>query len=98
VFDETETFSRAWEFPRGIDLAVVREVAEEGVEPHDFQAHVLSRAGDTIQVLLVDGVAAYADVVVYVEGHGTFEVARREVWPGEARPRVLLTLRRFPRP
>ena len=98
MFDETETFSRAWEFPRGLDLAVVREVAEEGAEPPDFQAHVLSRADDTIQVLLVDGVAAYADVIVYVERLGAFEVVRREVWAGDPNPRVLLTLRRFPRP
>jgi hypothetical protein len=53
--------------------------------------------GDTITVRIVAGVLTALDVLLYVERHGLFEVARREEWPTpEGTPRTYLMLRAWP--
>jgi hypothetical protein len=91
-----------WTFRRGLDLALVADVADgravEDVEPPDLRVRVLAADGGTLTVRVVDGVAAYdADELLYVPGRGPYEVLRRDVSPGRDGPRVVLTLAPFRR-
>ncbi len=89
-----DDLSDAWEVPSGLDLAVVAEVARDRLEPPDLRGHVAPAAGGAITLIVVEGSPTYdPDTVVYVDGRGAYTVARRQVWAGDAGPRVLLTLR-----
>jgi hypothetical protein len=85
-----------WTFRRGLDLALVVDVATEAAEdaePPDLRVRLLAASDERITALVVEGIAPYdADVLMYVPGRGPFEVARRDVSSGSTGPRVVLTL------
>jgi hypothetical protein len=85
----------AWEYPRTFDGAARVEIAQDELERPDLRLQVLSSAGDTITVQVVDGVAPLEpEAVLYVQRRGSFEITRRETWLGG---RVLLSLAAWPR-
>jgi hypothetical protein len=91
----------AWAFPRGAELALVAEAALDQAKRPDLRVDVLSTTDDTITVEVVEGVAAEPDELMYVECHGVYEIARREVSApgrsGSGVTRVRLTLVAWPR-
>lgn len=91
----TDNLLAVWEFPRTLDVAAMVEIAQDELEQPDLHLQLLSSTGDTVTVQVVDGVAPLdPEAVLYVQGRGPFEIARRETWPGG---RVLLTLAAWPR-
>jgi len=83
-----------WEFPRGVDHALVAESAEHGYEEPDFYAIEIASAADAITVEVTRGVARYDDRILYfVDRRGAFELVARDAgWDG-ASLRVRLVLR-----
>jgi hypothetical protein len=83
-----------WEFPRGVDLALVSESAENGYEEPDFVARELARTADTLTFEVVRGVARYDDRILYfVERLGAFELVARDAGWDRGTLRVRLVLR-----
>ena len=80
----------AWEYPRGTNVGEMAEVALDEVPPPDLLARLLSSRGDAITVQVVDGVSPVnPEALLYIQGHGAFELLKREPWPGG---RTLLVL------
>jgi hypothetical protein len=91
---------KVWEFDRSEELGEVSRRALDGARPADFTAELVASTGDTITLRVASGAPTRdADLLVYVEKRGAYELVRREEWPpsgdGE-RARVLLTLRAWP--
>ncbi len=87
----------SWVFDRDrVDFGAVVRASQDGdMGPPGLQLSLLSSTGDTITVQVVDGIIPLdPDAVFYVQGRGTYEMLRRECWPGG---RTLLTLAAWPR-
>lgn len=83
-----------WEFPRGVDLALVTESAEHRYEEPDFVGTLVANGDDTLTVDVVRGVARYDDRILYfVDGRGAFELVARDVRWEQGAVRVRLVLR-----
>lgn len=86
---------RVWEYPRsGELLRAARLVEVSGLEPPSFDIEFLSRLGDPVNVFVTSGSLADPSSILYVEGHGTFEIEAVEPWTESRR---FLTLRPWPR-
>ncbi len=91
---DAPTGCAVWEFPRGVDLALVTESAEHGYEEPDFFAALVESAGDTLTVDVTRGVARYDDRILYfVHRRGAFELIARDVRWEQGSLRVRLVLR-----
>ncbi len=83
-----------WEFPRGVDHALVAESADHGYEEPDFFGKVVADADGAVTVEVTGGVARYDDRILYFVGRrGTFELAARDVRWERGAVRVRLALR-----
>lgn len=84
-----------WVFPRGTDPGEMARVAMDMGRLPDLHVQLLTSTGETVTVQVVDGLVPLdATGVLYVQRRGTYELLRREPWPGG---RVLLTLAAWPR-
>jgi hypothetical protein len=85
-----------WAFNRGrFDLGATVAAAHEGkLGPANLRLALLATTGDTITVEVTGGTPLVdVDALVYVGGHGAYEIARLGSFPG---PCWLLTLRAWP--
>jgi hypothetical protein len=91
-----EVLLEAWQFhgPPEIVAAVSDSVAGGTLGPPDLRCRLISSAGTSITVQVVDGGVPQApDALLFVRGWGAYALLRREAWPGG---RVLLTLVEWP--
>jgi hypothetical protein len=89
-----------WEAERDEDLTELAKALRDRTREPSFRAFVLSSTGDTLGLQVVGAELPDSEAkVLYVAGHGAFELVRVERWPpapGENKPRVLLKLRAQP--
>jgi hypothetical protein len=80
----------AWEYPEGVDVGSMAEIARDGLTPPDLRAQVISARGEVLTLQVSEGsVTPHQEYLLYVRDHGVFQVLRREEWTGG---RVLVTL------
>ncbi len=85
---------RVWEYDRGGEaLASADFVAFSRLEPPDFRVERLSSLGEYVTFEITSGALRDPSSILYVENHGTFEIARVEPWPDSGR---FLVLRAWP--
>ena len=83
----------AWKVSRGLDHALVAEALQGGVLEPDLRVAIVSTEADTITAQIVEGPAPDDPTeVLYLSGHGTYEVVRRHWWPEVHGNALLLTL------
>ena len=83
----------AWKVPRGIDLALLVDVASDQILEPDLRVEIVSQAPDSITVQVVEGeVPDDPTEVLFIADRGAFVVARRFWWPAVAGRDLLLTL------
>jgi len=87
-----------WEFHENDSIEAITAVALDRSRPPDWRGQLVATHGDVVTVQLVDGArpSMAESVRYYVEQRGPYRLLRREVWPAEPEPRVLLTLRAWP--
>jgi hypothetical protein len=82
-----------WKFSRGIDLALIAEVARDRLLEPDLHVEIVSTTKDALTVAITQGtVPDDSSELLFLADHGAYEVARRFWWPERAGPGVLLTL------
>ncbi len=86
-----------WEFNEddGFDPAV----ALDGLAPPNWSAREVSSQGDVVTLQLDAGAkpSLAGSTRYYLEKRGPYRMLRHEVWPGAPKPRVLVTMRAWPR-
>jgi hypothetical protein len=88
----------AWEFEEEEDLQAVTTEVLDRRRPPDWRGRLVSLRGDIISVQLEPGASPSTAPTTryYIEKRGPYLLLRREIWPGEPRERVILTLRAWP--
>jgi len=82
-----------WKIPRGIDLALVADVATGQLLEPDLRVEVVSQATDSITVQIIEGeVPDDPAEILFLAGRGAYVVVRRFWWPAVAGRDVLMTL------
>lgn len=73
---------RAWEHKRSdVTPTAAALVAAGRLEPPDLLVEIVGRTGAYVTVVVRSGALSDPSAILYVEGHGTFEVVAVEPWP-----------------
>jgi hypothetical protein len=81
----------AWDLPRSPDLTEITDSALRGLLIPDLRLRIVSCANEHLTVEVVQGKPpSDPDALVHVEGHGPFDVLRREEGLGASVRLVLI--------